>query len=178
MKDITISSAKANLYAVPIAFLSVAISLIPFLLIWQPANIKVFFTSPFLRMPIYIPFLIIGIFLHEIIHAAVFIIIARVFLTDIKFGFQKKTFTPYVHCRIPVRTNLYRISLIAPALILGIIPAFIAIIFGQSWLLIYSLIFLIGAGGDLLILWLLRKTDKDSLVQDHPTRCGCTVFNK
>jgi hypothetical protein len=175
MKDLSVSSRKANLYAIPIVFVSFLIFIIPYYSIWKPISLKDFFSSPYLDFRIYIPSLLVGIILHELIHAAAFVFIVKVPKASIKFGFQKKTITPYVHCKIPVKVSLYRITLLAPGLLLGILPGIISIVTEQAWLLIYSIIFLIGSGGDFLILWMLRNTMKNKLVQDHPTRCGCVI---
>ena len=176
MKDLSVSSGKANLIAVPIAFFSVLVFTIPYIHFWNTQSIKEILSSPFLKLQIYIPALLLGIFLHEIIHAAAFVFIAKVSKNNVTFGFQRKTITPYVHCKVPVKVSFYRTTLLAPGLLLGIIPALFSVVSGQGWLLIYACIFLIGAGGDFLIIWLLRKTGKNELVQDHPTRCGCIII--
>jgi len=37
-------------------------------------------------------------------------------------------------------------------------------------------LFTIAAGGDFIVLWILRKTDSNNLVEDHPTRAGCFIY--
>ncbi len=59
------------------------------------------------------------------------------------------------------------------AILLGIIPALVALITGKGWLLIYGTLFTVLAGGDLLVFWLIRKVRSSELVKDHPERCGC-----
>jgi hypothetical protein len=88
-----------------------------------------------------------------------------------------KILTPYAHCKIPLKASVYRIALLLPAILLGIIPAIIAIIFGISWLLLYGILFTVLAGGDLLIFWIIRKVKSDELVEDHPERCGCFIVD-
>lgn len=36
----------------------------------------------------------------------------------------------------------------------------------------------LAAGGDLVIVWLLRNESGDVLVQDHPSRVGCLVIQE
>ena len=40
------------------------------------------------------------------------------------------------------------------------------------FILTFGLFFILAAGGDILILWLLRNVKSSSFVQDHPTRVG------
>lgn len=135
-------------------------------------------SSPFLKLQVFLPVFLILAFLHEAIHWFAFRIFGKVDSKHCRLGFQWKTITPYAHCSIPMKADVYRISLILPGLLLGIIPSIISIIFSFSWLLIYGIIFTIVSGGDFIILWLIRKIKNDQFVQDHPTRCGCTVVEK
>ena len=70
----------------------------------------------------------------------------------------------------------YRLGGIMPALILGFIPAFISIFTGSFALLAFGVILSIGAGGDLLLIWMLRKENSNDWVQDHPDKIGCYIF--
>ena len=49
---------------------------------------------------------------------------------------------------------------------------------GNPFIFIFGLAFILAAGGDILILWLLRKVKAGSLVEDHPKRAGCYVIDK
>ncbi|HET6528317.1 MAG TPA: hypothetical protein VFG39_06165, partial [Balneolaceae bacterium] len=51
-----------------------------------------------------------------------------------------------------------------------------SLILQNGWLLGFGLLFTLAAGGDILILWLLRKVDDGLLVQDHPDLVGCVVL--
>ena len=44
-------------------------------------------------------------------------------------------------------------------------------------LMAWSLFFLFTAGGDIVVLWLIRDVGAGKLVQDHPTRAGCRVLD-
>jgi len=37
------------------------------------------------------------------------------------------------------------------------------------------MVFIFAAGGDLLVLWVIRNVDARAMVQDHPSRAGCLV---
>jgi len=181
MKDIetnfTITSLQANLYAIPLAIFIIAALYIPFILIWSVTPLMKVLYSPFISLKVFLPVFILLALLYEIIHWLAFRWAGKIDATHLKIGFQWKTLTPYAHCDASMPAYAYRISLILPALLLGIIPSIVALIFGISWLLIYGIIFTIVGGGDFIILWLIRKVKKDQLLQDHPSRCGCKAID-
>ena len=72
----------------------------------------------------------------------------------------------------------YRIGSLAPGLILGVIPWLISLFNGDVLLFFFGLAYTSAAGGDFLILWLLRKVKRNSLVEDHPTNAGCYIFEE
>ena len=63
-----------------------------------------------------------------------------------------------------------------PGLVLGILPATAGLLLGSGGLLVFGIVFTAAAGGDFLILWMIRNVPSNSLVEDHPTRAGCYVF--
>ena len=93
-----------------------------------------------------------------------------------RLGFQWKVLTPYAHCTVPMPARPYRIGAAVPGIALGIVPIAAATALGNGPLLAFGLFFLLAAGGDALILWLLRDVPGDRLVEDHPTRAGCYVL--
>jgi hypothetical protein len=64
-----------------------------------------------------------------------------------------------------------------PGLLLGLLPAAVGIISGHALTFYFGLMLTAAAGGDLLVLWLLRGTSPHSLVLDHPTKPGCLVLD-
>ena len=58
---------------------------------------------------------------------------------------------------------------ITPAIILGFIPSILAILIGDLRILIFGMFFIMAAGGDFLIINLIRKENSDDLIQDHPS---------
>jgi hypothetical protein len=119
---------------------------------------------------------ILGIVVHELIHGLAWAVAGQKPFSAIKFGFQWKTLTPYAHLKEPVEVNAYRIGAFMPGFILGILAYFLGLALGDGNLLWFSLIHTAAAGGDWLILWLIRKEKAGSLVEDHPTRAGCYVL--
>ena len=65
-----------------------------------------------------------------------------------------------------------------PGLLLGIVPMVVGVVIGSGWLLFFGAISTLAAGGDMLILWLLRGVPGHRLVEDHPTNAGCFVLRE
>jgi len=87
-------------------------------------------------------------------------------------------FTPYCHCKEPLKVKHYIFGAIAPAIILGIIPSVLAILIGNLKLLIFGIFFTMAAGGDILMINLIRKENMNDLVLDHPSEVGCYIYRK
>ncbi len=122
--------------------------------------------------------LILGIILHELIHGLTWARYTSKGLKSMKFGVLWTMLTPYCHCKEPLIVKQYIIGAIAPAIVLGLIPAIISIIIGNLGLLIFGMFFTMAAGGDFLIINLLRKEKMDNFVQDHPSEAGCFIYRK
>jgi hypothetical protein len=75
----------------------------------------------------------------------------------------------------PVEVSAYRIGGFMPGFILGIVPYLLSLLLGNGTLFWFSIVHTAAAGGDWLILWLLRNVRKGTLVEDHPTNAGCYV---
>jgi len=172
----TISSLKANLIAIPVSIAILFLFILVYMLIWEGFSVIAALNSTYLKFQVFLPVFIILVFLHEAIHWLSFRIVGKIASEHCRLGFQWKTITPFAHCTVPMPASAYKISLILPALILGIIPSLTALAFGIPWLLIYGILFTITGGGDFIILWLIRKVNKGQLLQDHPTRCGCEII--
>jgi hypothetical protein len=119
---------------------------------------------------------IIGIIVHELIHGVVWASYAKNGFKSIKFGVIWKMITPYCHCTEPLKLKQYIIGAIMPAIILGFIPAILALVVGNIALLIFGVFFIISGSGDFLIIHALRNEKKDTLVEDHPSEAGCYVY--
>lgn len=86
--------------------------------------------------------------------------------------------TPYCHCKEPLTPKQYIIGAITPSIILGFIPALASLMTGSFPLLIFAILFTVGAAGDFMIIRLMLKEHRDSLVLDHPSEAGYYVFIK
>ncbi len=124
-----------------------------------------------------IPCLVIGVPLHEVIHGLAWAFFGRRPLKVVRFGVQWKVLTPYAHLQVPIQVRAYRLGAAMPALLLGALPYLVGLTTGLGWFVVCGLLYLSAAGGDLLVLWQLRKVDRKALVEDHPSRPGCYVHD-
>jgi hypothetical protein len=122
-------------------------------------------------------FLILGVVLHEGIHGLSWAWLGGKSLSSVRLGFQWKSLTPYAHMREPISVRAYRWGAVMPALLLGFLPYTLGLLLGSPFLFLYGWFFILAAGGDFVILWLLRNDRGDLLVKDHPERVGCVVVN-
>lgn len=66
-----------------------------------------------------------------------------------------------------------------PTIIVGFLPAFIAIAMNDWGWFVIALLMVIGGGGDMLIIWKLmtfRVSGKEALFCDHPTLPGLVAY--
>ena len=120
--------------------------------------------------------LALGVLAHEALHALAWQTAADLPVGSVRLGFNWKALTPYAHCAAPMPVRAYRIGAAAPGVTLGLVPAAVALIVGSGAVLAFALLFTLAAGGDALILLLLRGVAPAARVIDHPTRAGCLVL--
>lgn len=119
---------------------------------------------------------LIGIVVHEGIHGITWALFASRGFRSIQFGVMWKMLTPYCHCNEPLKVREYIIGALMPALLLGFIPAILGLVSGHPGILMFGMFFLLAAGGDFMIVALIRKEHPDTLVQDHPSEAGCSIY--
>jgi hypothetical protein len=61
---------------------------------------------------------------------------------------------------------------------MGVLPYILGLLFDYAWLANFGLLFILAAGGDLLVIWTLRNVHRDAMVIDHPSRVGCIVLDE
>lgn len=118
-----------------------------------------------------------GILLHEAIHGISWAWLDNISRKHIHFGFKWRTMTPYIHCSVPVKVRNYRWGTALPGIILGILPFSGAMLFQHIGLFYFGFLFTVAAGGDFLILWLIRDLNPDAYVMDHPDLIGCRIID-
>jgi hypothetical protein len=128
------------------------------------------------RLEIGLPLLALGIVAHELVHAAVWVAAGRGSWSRVQFGWQWRALAPFAHYTDPLPATAYRLGAVAPLVVLGIVPALLGTFMGWARLAAFGWLFVVGAAGDLSVLWLLRGVRPTALVVDHPTRAGCLVY--
>lgn len=166
---------KAGIYSLAISIPIFALFTSAFDLLWgwerQFRGLNTFVDN----ICVFLGVVLTGVVVHEYTHGLAWMILGRKTRGAITFGFQLKTLTPYAHCKEPIDVSAYRWGAFMPGLLLGILPSTVALLIGSGVLLAFGQIFTVAAGGDFLILWLVRSVKKGVLVEDHPTRAGCWV---
>ncbi|MEA4917762.1 hypothetical protein SDC9_143218 [bioreactor metagenome] len=169
----TINLYAANGVALAITAAAAAFFGVAFYFIWRPQHFLSIQQSLLFAL-----IFIAGIVVHELIHGFFFGLYARNGFKSIRFGVMWQMLTPYCHCKEPLKVKHYFLGALMPALLLGIIPAVIALFNGSGMMLLFGIIFTGAAAGDFMVVWMLRKEHPESYVQDHPSEAGCFVFRK
>lgn len=174
-EDLSIPIASAYTYMLPIVVPLIIVMIVGHIVVWGRED---FFRAlnQLVQLQSAIPVLVIGIPLHEFIHALTWVLIGDISFKEIKFGFDWKGLAPYAHAKVPLKARAYRLGAAMPALVMGGLPYLIGITTGWGWFTIFGIFYIFAAGGDLVVLWLLRKVNGEARVEDHPSRAGCYVY--
>jgi hypothetical protein len=170
-RDLSISMAQANLIVMFISIPVVILQFAIFLTQHGTESLRLTWSPVVLILAV-----LLGIVIHELIHGLSWALFGRKPFSAIKFGVQWKTLTPYAHLTEPVEVNAYRLGAFMPGFILGILPYVLSVILGRGDLFWFGLVHTSAAGGDWLILWLIRNLKVGMQVEDHPTNAGCYVL--
>ncbi|MCQ2483126.1 MAG: DUF3267 domain-containing protein [Clostridia bacterium] len=171
--DLTISIVKANVVATVACVVLIALSSVLYSIIYGD-----YIANYSWKL---ILFLFISFAIHEFIHGFFWGIFASEHAKSIEFGFIVKMFTPYCTCLEPLGKWQYLIGCVMPGVILGLFPYITAFIIGNTSMLFYGVVMLVGAAGDTMIMYKLlrfKSEAKDVIFMDHPTECGLIVLEK
>lgn len=183
-KEVTIGAVEANFYALLFIVPILLVFGLPYVLIWHEKfsldNLAAFmdaWSEWLLLSPLLIfPAMAVGVVLHELIHGLTWAVFCKNGYRSIRYGIMWKFLTPYCHCKEPLALRHYLLGAVMPAILLGFIPSAYGVISGSFLWLLYGLTFSIAAGGDFIMIWMLRKESPESMVQDHQDRIGCIVY--
>lgn len=170
-----ISLVRANLVSLVLLLPLTALCLVPYVALWGWDKLVMDFALILNEPFLFVVLLAGGILAHEMLHGLTWKLAGGKSWSAIKFGINWKALAPYAHCREPLEINAYRWGAVMPGILLGIIPFAIGLFTGSGWFTVLGYIFIITAAGDMLILWLIRRVDAGTLVQDHPTLAGCEI---
>ncbi len=177
-RKVAIDLEKANTFALYILVASILVLGAAYFLIWPGTFAKSTFKS-LATMESVLSFfvaMLVGVVVHELIHGVTFACFAPSGLKSISFGVIWKMLTPYCHCNEPVSLRQYQLAAFMPCLVLGIIPAVVALCIPSLWLLLLAIFFIAAAAGDLWMMWLLTKEAPECRVLDHPSEAGFYLY--
>ena len=166
----------ANIAAIVILIFALIIFGLPFYFIWPEKlpNFKALTELKYLdRLKNGLPLIlimIIGIIIHEMIHAIFAVAFLKKSFKSINFKFKYGILI--CQCNGIFKISEYKMVLLMPLIIMWIIPAIISLFIGNYFLLIFGIIFITLAGGDIFISYLLLiklKLKNNYCLEGHPT---------
>lgn len=126
------------------------------------------------------PWIVVGFFVlivaHEAIHAIGWKVASGLPWTSFRFGFAWRGLAPYCHCKQPMNVVAYRIGGILPLIFTGILPWLIGLALADAALTFIGAMLIMGAVGDIYVLWSLRAVPSSAQVIDHESNAGCMVL--
>lgn len=171
-KDISIEPKEVYKIITPISFIILFLFIFLYYIFIGRKDINNLNINSFLFI-----FILIGAtFIHEIIHGISFIVFGKVPFNKIKFGIILKYLTPYAYCNHVISISTYRIALVMPTILLGVIPLIYSFIASDFLIFLLGTLMFIGGFGDLLIVWVTRGVKKGTLVLDHDKKVGCYII--
>lgn len=173
-RDCSIPLGRANLLVIVLSVPVAALLYLLFLLLQPTLPVEARLSAGDLL--VLLTFFVAGITGHELLHALGWILAGRLPPRRVAFGFKLKALAPYAHLNGPVPARAYRIGIVLPLLVLGVPPYVLGIGLADMRLMLFGLFFTLAAGGDLLVLWLLRGVPPEAMVEDHPSRAGCIAY--
>ncbi len=174
-KDLTFSVVEANVWAIVVTLPLIIPFLLAYRLIWGKNELDYRWGLVFALL------LIVLIVVHELIHGAVFACFAKEGFRSVAFGVIWSMLTPYCTCRESLKRKHYMLAILAPTVVLGIVPAAVALAIGSRWILYLGILMILGGGGDIMCaikLATYRTKGKECLFFDHPYEVGLAVFER
>ena len=167
----TISMLKANIVALLAMALLALLGLMAMYAIWGAFP----FGRPWTGAAFF-PAVVLGIVVHELIHGFTWMWVTRSGFRHLRFG----TLSGGVYCHIdvPMNKRKYVIGALMPLLLLGVLPFLLSFVMPSLWMMLFGVLFISAAMGDVMIVWVIRHEPADTLVYDHPTEAGCMVYHK
>ncbi len=137
----------------------------------------------FRKLPFYIKgigflLFLLGIPIHELLHALGWVFFTESGWKSVTFGINWEYLAPYCHCKEPLKRNQFLIGVILPFVVLGIIPVITSFSNGNFTLCFAGIFFSVAASGDLIALWMLRKVKSNQFVQDHYSEIGFIILEE
>lgn len=169
----TISIEKANIIALALIIPITILYALPYYLIWKE---NVFSSLKLINLGILLISIPFGIIIHELLHGITWALFIPGGFKTISFGIKWEYLAPYCHSSSPMKVWIYVIGGLMPLIFMGILPAIYSIITGHTFIMFFAMFFSWAAGGDIQVIWMIRKFKKNQLVMDHPDDPGFIVI--
>ncbi|MBQ8315858.1 MAG: DUF3267 domain-containing protein [Lachnospiraceae bacterium] len=176
-KDVTFGVVEANVWAIVVTLPLILPFLLAYYVMWGKEWTVLPWWGYFVGLVLLTAF-IVG---HELIHGAVFACFAKDGFRSVAFGVIWSMLTPYCTCRESLKRKHYMLAILAPTVVLGILPAAVALAVGSKWILYLGVLMILGGGGDIMCaikLATYRTKGKECLFFDHPYEVGLAVFER
>ena len=173
--DLSFSHTTAAALAMPITVALLAAVLGPHAVLYRENAFSALMQAAGVWLAL--PGFVLSVVVHELLHSLTAIVCGGLRWSEISYGVNWKTLTPYAHPRVPLNSRVYAATVAAPGVILGVVPSAVGLITGSGAWSGYGALMLAAAAGDLLVLWSLRGVPRHALVQDHPSRVGCSIVS-
>ena len=118
-----------------------------------------------------------GFVVHELIHFLSWQAFSGMPIQDFRLGMRWNQFTPVIGCQRPMRPLAFRIGLISPFVIMGVIPTAFAFYLPNAWLLLAGVVYMAWSSADILTFILFWSAPKNAFVEMHRKALGCIVYN-
>lgn len=189
MKEVTTKAKRANNIAI---LISIPISLVIISSFWfnykEESLLKMKEINTLLSLSdnniidtiivVMTPAILITLFMviHEMIHG-VFMLIFSKKRNSVQFGFRKDVFVPFAHCKEILVSWKMLVVILAPWLIIGLIPFVISLINGNLILWFLGFAMTLGAIGDFIYAFLIFKVGLNIKIIDHDKEIGFRMIN-
>jgi len=167
--------ARANIAGIPLFVLLMAAAVGPYIA-FHGLPAFALGVRGFVKIPVLLGWIAAGTLAHEGLQGLGWMAAGGGNFRMVKFGFHWKTLTPYAHFTEPITAGAYRVGIVLPGIVVGLLPALAGYALSDPSFILFGGFFLGGAAGDVLGLWATRNIPGGTLVIDHPSRVGCLVF--
>lgn len=174
--DYTVSALGANLSGLGIFFFIFGAFVLPHSFLSGTAWWKVAVAALDWPLGVLGVSFLTGLVIHELLHGIGFYYFGGVPRSKIRYGINWRGLMPYATTSEPMSVEAYRAAALLP-LAVNIIPAVIGTMMENSGLVSFSALMAGGAGGDVLVVWLIRGVGRGTRIRDSSARIGCEVVD-
>ena len=90
----------------------------------------------------------------------------------------KQSFFRFCYCKEPIMIKKYVTGYIIPAIIFGIIPIILGMIYGKLFIMIFGIMFISNNGTEpIMLMYLLRKINKTHFIKNMDSAIGIILFS-